>query len=222
MKTTYKLIIFVFFLLLWFSCKKDEVVDNSNDNFMVNINVTNLICFPNDSISLTFLINVTNGIPPYSYNWIKPSNFVGAGPFTINVKSDVTLDLEVSDGVNSKVKYLYEIQKDTIDSLKYDYRNTYIGNYKCEVTYRWATQDSSGVFQCYDTTYQDTLSASKHAQFDMLKISNIPDVQYYSKASVFLGPHTTVTFTSDSISIYFSLTPVGLYNWTYKGKKLNK
>ena len=209
--------------LLIFSCKKKgEEVDNSINNFKVNINVTNLICFPYDSISLTFLINVTHGTPPYSYNWINPSAFVGAGPFTINVKSDVNLDLEVSDASNNKVKYLCEIKKDTIDSLKYDYRNTYIGNYKCEVIYRWVTIDSGGVFHNHDTIYQDTLSVSKHTQFDMLKISNIPDVIYYPKYSAFLGYHTSVTFTSDSISIYYYLTPVGLFNWTYKGKKLNK
>jgi hypothetical protein len=142
--------------------------------------------------------------------------------YTYNVKSDVNLDLEVSDGNNNKVNYLYEIKKDTIDSLKYDYRNTYIGNYKCEVIYRWATQDSAGVYHCHDTTYNDTLSVSKHTQFDMMQISNIPDVKYYPNQSAFFGFHTTATFTSDSVDLYFFLTPVALYNWTYKGKKLNK
>jgi hypothetical protein len=167
-------------------------------------------------------MTATNGIEPYSYHWLNPKTLPGAGPFTINVKSDVYLDVEVSDARNIKEKYQCEIKKDTIDSLKYDYRNAYIGNYDCEVIYRWVNIDSGGVYHYYDTTYQDTVLVSKHKQFNMLKIENIPDLTYYPKYSGFMGYHTDVTFTNDSLDLYFFLTPVGFFNWTYKGRKLNK
>jgi len=208
------------FILLC-SCKKqgEEVHANSN-KFKVGIGISSLVCFPDDSISLSFQINAADGKPPYSYNWINPAGLKGAGPFTINVKSDVTLQVEVVDSIDDKVNLQYLIKKDTIDSLKYDFRNMFTGIYACEVIYRWATLDSNGVIHGHDTTYSDTLTVSKHAQFNMLKISNLPDVKYYARPSKFIGFRTTVTFTGDTIDAYYYQTPLALYNWTFKGIKI--
>lgn len=221
MRATTELLILASFLLLC-SCKKQgEGVNDNGNNFKVGIKVNSLICYPYDNISLSFFINVENGSPPYSYKWIEPESFSGPGPFTIKVKSDLLLKLEVSDAIIHKVTYRFVIRKDTIDSLKYDYRNKYIGDYACEVIYHETTIGPGGVITTQDTTYHDTITVSKHAQFDMLNISHIPEVTYDPKKSNFVGSRTTVTFKGDNIDAYYYQTPIALINWTYRGVKIN-
>ena len=129
--------------------------------------------------------------------------------------------MEVADAEGWRKLYRYRIRKDTIDSLKYDYRNPWVGSYDCEVVYRYVIPDSGGVFHGYDTTYRDTLAVSKHSAFNMLSIPNMPDVTYYPAFSGFMGYHTTVRFSNDSIDLYFYMTPVGLFNYTYKGRRMD-
>ena len=56
------------------------------------------------------------------------------------------------------------MKKDTIDSLKYDYRNLYTGLYDCKV-------DFLGIFP--DSIFYDTLNVLKHNKFRDLIIFNI-------------------------------------------------
>ncbi len=166
--------ILVAFLVL-FSCKKESEEENSTDNHLkVSASVTRLVYFPYDSISLTFLIEATNGTPPYSYHWINPPGFTGAGPFTIDVESDTTLEIEVSDAGNEKINYLYEIRKDTIDPLRYDYRDLYVGRYDCEVISTGLNGDMNGGSHWYKAIFRDTLLVSKDFRFNCLQNFRLP------------------------------------------------
>jgi hypothetical protein len=207
--------------LLIFACKKHgEEASPVTETLKAGVHVTRLVCFPYDSVSLTFIMQTEKGIPPYSYQWNSPPDFTGEGPFTMHLRNDTTLDVEVSDSVHHSQRYVCTIKKDTIDSLTWDYRNGYTGSYACEVFYRGVRIDTAGVWHHYDTTYQDTLSVSKHTLFNMLNITTMPELTYYPKYKDFRGYHTTAAFSNDSIDLYFFLTPVGLFNWTFKGKKL--
>lgn len=214
--------ILVAFLIL-FSCKKESEEENSIVNHLeVNASVTRLVYFPYDSISLTFLIEATNGTPPYNHHWINPPGFTGAGPFTIDVESDTTLEVEVSDAGNEKINYLYEVRKDTIDPLKYDYRDLYAGRYGCTVVYKWYVEDSTGAMHFYDTTYLDTLTVLKDPLFNYLKIAKFQPLKYYVGGVYFMTGNTSATLRNDSIYLYSFYTPLALYSWSYRGKKMKE
>jgi hypothetical protein len=166
---------------------------------------------------MTFVISSMNGKAPYKYNWNKPDTFSGEGPFTIHINSNISLDVEVVDADNSKIEFLYEIKKDTIDSLKYDYRNAYVGFCNCTVNYVDAHQNPA-VY----STYQDTIEVLKHRDFKKLQISNIQDVDFYFKKLTFGGYHLSGQFKNDSIGFYYYLTPAAIFSYTYKGVKINE
>ncbi len=197
------------------ACKKDT----EPLNFKTDIRITNLICYQNDSISMTFLITSTGGKSPYIYNWINPDSLTGEGPFTINIQNNIILEVETIDANQNKIKFQYEIKKDTIDPLKYDYRNAFIGFYDCEVKHRWA-EDSSGTYITHQNIYQDTIEVTKNSDFGMLNISDQHDLVFNYRDSTFSGYHAYGEFQNDSITFYYYFTPVGLVNYTYKGKKI--
>ncbi len=211
MKTILKFVVLMSFFFI-ISCRKDT----DKLTFDVSMNITSLICYPNDSISMTFYVNSSNGKAPYNYNWINPDTFAGEGPFTINININILLDLEVIDANNTKMRFRYEIKKDTIDSLKFDYRNAYTGLYDCTVNYCDAHQNPA-VY----STYQDTIDIFKHNDFKMLQISNIQEVDFNFRKLTFGGYHLSGKFKNDSIKFYYFLTPAAIYNYTYKGKKIN-
>jgi hypothetical protein len=223
MNTFFKIVI-LNAIITFFSCEKSNPGNEDikkNVDFNVNLELSALTCYPDDSILMTFRINSTNGIAPYMYNWINPDSLVGGGPFTVGLKSNLVLNGEVFDADSNKMEFHYEVLRDTIDFLEFDYRNRVVGLYDCRVVYRATTQDILGNFITHETIYQDTIEVSKHSEFKMLKISNLPDVNYNFKDLSFEAYHTSGHFKADSISLYYFQTPVGLYNWTYKGKKLN-
>jgi hypothetical protein len=212
---------FLFYFAVCFSCKQDEKGIKENTVFNNDLEIISLICYPNDSISLSFTINSTNGTAPYNYKWLNPDTLAGEGPFTIWLKNNLLLDVEIFDADQDEMEFYYEILKDTIDCVENDYRNIVTGLYNCEVIYHWTTQDPPGNFITNDSIFQDTIEISKDSDVKMLKISNFPDVNYYYRSSSFDGYHLSGYFRNDSISFYYFGTPVGLYNWTYKGKKIN-
>lgn len=218
MKITSILILVIIVILQ--SCKRDhEPLTFEND-----IKITNLICYPNDSISMTFSITSTEGNPPYNYKWIKPDYLNGNGPFTIEIDGDINLQLEVTDANNSKVNFQYEIKKDTIDPLKYDYRNSLVGRYKCDAVYTSTSSDGSGNWITQKTKFQDTIEVKKNLNFTRLSFSGInvavSEVDFNFKNSTFSGYHTSGEINNDSISMYTYYTPVGLYNYRYNGVKI--
>ena len=205
-------------LILLHSCKNE----NEQLSFNVDIDFINLVCYPNDSISTTFVIAPSGGKAPYMYNWINPGSFVGEGPFTMHVKNNIMLELEVVDANNTNVKFQYEIIKDTIDPLKYDYRNAFAGFYDCDVNYRWV-EDSNGTWISHHRNYQDTIEVIKNGDFQMINISTVqPDLNFNYNDSTFRGYHTSGKFHNDSIAFNYFATPVALYSWDYKGGKIKQ
>jgi len=216
MKTVFKLLLLTA-LFLSHSCKgEDEQL-----SLKASINFTSIVCYPNDSISTTFIIVATGGKSPYIFNWTHPESFIGEGPFTMNIKYNTLLTVEVIDANNAKVDFQYEIVKDTIDPSKYDYRNAFTGMYNCEVNHRWV-EDSSGTWVSRHSAYNDTIVVKKHSDFQMIIISDwLPDLNLNYRDSTFSGYHTYGKFENDSIRFNYFQTPVAMYSWDYKGGKIN-
>jgi hypothetical protein len=214
-------IVLLFCCIVLLSCKQENKDAKENVDFNVRLEISGLQYYPNDSISMSFRIKSSNGIAPYTCKWINPDTLIGEGPFTICLTGNLLLDVEVLDAGLNKMEFHYEILKDTIDFRKNDYRNVLTGFYKCEVVYHWATEDSPGNFITHDSIYHDTIEISKHSDVKMLKISDFPDVNYNFINSSFDGYHLSGYFKNDSIIFYYFATPVALYNWTYKGGKIN-
>jgi hypothetical protein len=103
-----------------------------------------------------------------------------------------------------------------------DYRDPYVGFYKCQVNERQSVLDTSGVFHTFYSYYIDTIEVSKGIGDNMLKISWIPDVVLYQKTLTFEGFHTTGSFKNDSIEIYHFFTPIAISSVEYRGKKMQK
>lgn len=203
------------------ACKKQEVSDQDTKmkTFDVSIEISDLTYFPGDSISMTFSVKANDGTPPYKYYWHTPDTLSGSGPYTIQLKKDFTADLTVKDVNNTTVDFQYTLLKDTIDSLKYDYRNPYLGLYKCKVKYC--------DYNSYDTVYctigKDTLLVSKedvHTDFTQLYTS-VARVDFNFKTLSFSGYHTCGYFYGDSIYVYTYLTPIALYTYEYWGSKID-
>lgn len=175
--------------------------------------VIEIVCFPNDIIYMTFKIIPEGGKEPYQIKWNEPSNFQGEGPFSVKINSDLSLNFMIQDSENISKRLSYEIKKDTIDSLKYDYRNRYIGTYSCDVVYSYI--DS---FRYYN----DNLTVSKTDGFRNILITNNENDwgMNYLDSNQFYGYHRGVTFSNDSI--YFSESgPLGFYYTnTYKGIRI--
>lgn len=216
MKKYFRLFI-LFILVFSLSCKDD----NESLNFKNDIKITNLVCYPDESIMMTFSLTSTGGNPPYTYHWITPDTLVGKGPFTINITNNPLLELEAIDANLTKIKFQYTVQKDTIDPLKYDYRNSFLGFYNCQVVHRWA-EFSDGTFISHEEIYRDTIEVTKNSDFTKINISDKPNLKMDYKDSTFEGYHLNGKFYQDSISLYDFVTPAGLHNFSYKGKKIIK
>lgn len=201
MKTFIKFFV-LYALLPVFACHKENPPDNPQLNFIVRIEIISLTCFPHDSISITFKISSTDGKPPYTYKWINPATFTGEGPFTLNIQNNTNLDVIVSDSIYRKFKFHYEIKKDTIDSLKYDYRNLYIGKYKGTFIRTWKPMQS--LYPVTDIYTDYVLSLTKHKDFRMLAISYWGDFYLKIKDLTLIGPYKSMYghFEQDKIEIY--------------------
>lgn len=188
------------------SCEKPAGLD-------FNFQALETICFPDDNIYVTFKIIPKGGNDPYLINWYEPSGFQGEGPFSVRLTNDLLLDFEIQDSEGNSKRASHKIVKDTIDSLKYDYRNRYIGSYSCNVRYSYI--DSVRY-------YFDTLAVTKPEGFRNVVISNTLNNwgMNYLDSNQFYGYHRGVTFSNDSI--YFSESgPLGYYYTnTYTGVKL--
>jgi len=165
------------------------------------------VFFPENKIYMTFKIIPKGGDEPYSIKWHEPSNLQGEGPFTVKIDSDLSLDFEIQDSENEIKHLTYKIVKDTIDSLKYDYRNKFIGNYSCNVRYTYRDTDIDSV-----RDYFDTLMVTKPEGFLGISVSNKKKSwgMSYNDSNEFYGYHRFVSFNHDSI--YFTESgPLGFY-----------
>jgi hypothetical protein len=201
------ILIFPFILLIGIiSCEKKQELSFS-------FKVMDLVYFPDNEIYMSFKIIPQGGNPPYFIKWFEPATFLGEGPFSVKLIDDLILDFELEDSENKITRLSHKILKDTIDSLKYDYRNMYIGSYSCDVKYSYI--DSIRY-------YHDTLTVAKMSGFKNLLITNKHNnwSMDYSSLNQFYGYHRGLSFRNDSI--FFSESgPLGAYYTnTYKGIKI--
>jgi len=189
------------------SCKKD-----SGPSF--NFNLLEIVCYPDNNTYITFKIIPIGENEPLNIIWNDPSNFTGQGPFTVKSDSNILLDFEIQDFENISKRFTYELKNETRDSLKYDYRDKYIGSYICDVITK---------YQSSTEYHNDTLIVSKTGGFKNLTISNLHNNwgMNYNGSDDFYGYHSFVSFINDSI--YFSESgPMGFYYTnTYKGGKIS-
>jgi len=202
------------------SCENNNTTQENKD-FNVDLEISNLICFPDDSICMTFGLRVSDGVVPYAYNWFHPDTLTGAGPFSLGLRGNLLLNAEVTDADGNTMVIHKEILKDTIDFPRYDYRNRYAGFYECDVVYHWTTEETPGNWVTRTEVFKDTIEVLKPADTRTLKIWNIQDVSLNYRDMSFTGYHADGYFREDSIHFYYFATPVGLYNWSYDGKKLD-
>jgi len=214
----------VILVLLNFSCEKDR---NPKINF--EFRATGIISYPDKHISITFDVVPEVDKEHCTINWYSPDSLKGNGPYTINISGNLMLDFEIYDNQNTTQRFQYEIKADTIDSLKYDYRNNYIGTYSCSAAY---SNNGSTEY------YKDTLTVVKNNAFNMLNILTKQDIannyegskMIYlnsngfnsSPAGGFFGYHSGASFYTDSIH-YATSGPLGYYySIVYDGVRISR
>jgi len=210
------LILIITFLLILFSCKKS---DESQNKIIPEIRINNIVCYPNDRISMEFEIIIKKGKEPFSYQWINPDTLKGSGPFTINLVSNLEIDVIITDSNNNNIEYIYVIKKESYDSLDYDYRNPYIGFYRCKVE-----RNFEAPYDEIDTIYYDTVEISKHEVFTELNTSvHYSSVNFNYRSLIFSGYRISGRFINkDSISIFtWEMMEPGAPCHNYRGKKMN-
>jgi hypothetical protein len=223
--SNHKLLFTVILILINFSCEKENII-----KLDFEFQTTEIIYYPDKHILMTFNILPKGGKEPYTFKWVNPDSLKQEGPFAINISGNQILDFEILDVNNHSQRFTYEINADTIDSNKYDYRNKYIGKYRCKVTY--SSTDGS------TKQYQDTLSVIKNSSFNMLNILTKSDMKnnysgnkmtylnsngyYNSPTGAFYGYHSGVSFANDSI--YYSVQgPLAdYYSFDFDGILINK
>ena len=213
---------FVFITLITFSflqcCNQQNDISSE---FIMN----NMVYYPNDSISMEFELVIEVEEPPYTVQWNYPDSLEGTGPFTIPIAEDLQLDATIIDAHNQQFEFLHLIQKDTIDPLKYDYRNPYLGFYECKVYLSDYYPRPAG----FDTVYMDTLEVSKHDEFTALIVSyetyrdpnHRESVEFNYRLLEFRTYHTRCFFYSED-SIFYShyWSAGGFPGWGWTGRKI--
>lgn len=217
------IVIFLVLLLTGASCHKTETKKESDFQLVVN----KLIFYPEKHVALNFTIAPIDETEPYTLKWYNPDSLTGTGPHTLRFSENTLVDFEVLiPGLASK-RFSWQVLFDTIDSVKYDYRNNYEGRYICEVK---STSNGTTV------TYQDTLNVLKNSVFPRVNIQNRTDIQQQWEGNVmiyqnangfnnsadgeFFGYHSGVTFRNDSL-FYTISGPLGnYYTMVYKGIKI--
>lgn len=204
-KKTIILICIIGFLHSLMSCEKKEEIS-------FEFQQIDLVCFPDDRIYLTFGVIPEGGTEPYQIEWYEPSGLQGFGPLLVKVSDNLLFDFKITDVEQMSERNVYEIKKDTIDSLQYDYRNGFAGIYICSVVNAYAGTEKY---------YFDTLTVSKPDDFRSILIST-SEINWgmsYLDSNQFYGYHRGVTFSNDSIRFSES-GPLGhYYTNTYRGRK---
>ncbi|HET6556475.1 MAG TPA: hypothetical protein VFG54_04115 [Prolixibacteraceae bacterium] len=204
---------------LFQNCHK-ESYEPRND-FKADLLVKRLICYPNDSISLSFELLPKDGNGSYSYQWMMPDTMKGSGPFTVNLNEDLKILVKIRDAKSKQLDYTHIIQKDTIDSLKYDYRNHIIGNYICDYQEWYPTSTDSGWVHIRNK-YRDTLIVYKSEVFNNIACNIFNELTFNRKTNKFTYEWGSV-FSSIYVvndSVYFGHSRLARYGLSGKGKKM--
>jgi hypothetical protein len=208
------------FLLLFvvavLSCKKEkkesENVPVPPEDIKVEMKISEQTYYPRDSISMTFSLSVSGGVPPYSFKWKNPTYLAGTdgGPHTVAVLSDVIIEADIIDNTGTLKNFKYNVIKSAIDPESHDYRNKDIGKFACTVI---LTSSWSGA---YENTWLDTLVVSKSADITKLNFSTYNEQDLHIDQS-FLSSRMSGRFYKDSVYFSYKHTPNVL---TYRGKKM--
>lgn len=218
-----KILLITILLFIGYACEKEK---NRMTEF--EFQTMDITYYPEKQITMIFDIVPKGDLENYTVKWFNPDTLEDRGPYKIKFSTDIILDYEVLENGNTVQRFQYEIQPDTIDSLKYDYRNNYIGIYRCNVKYSF--EDSTSYFQ-------DTLTVVKNNTFSMLNILTPHDIlnNYEGNKMTYLnsngynnyptgdfyGYHAGVSFSNDSIH-YSASGPLGFYYTnSYEGVKIN-
>jgi hypothetical protein len=208
-------------VLLIFSCQKEK-----SSELKFEFQAMDIIYYPDKTISMTFKIIPGGNNGPFIIKWFEPAHFQGEGPISVNMNSDLKLDFEIQDAENASKRFAYEIKVDDIDSLNYDYRNRYIGEYSCNVT-----SSNNGSKE----TYIDTLRIVKNDIFKFLNILTRNDIIQNYEGSLmiynsnydlnnpsnnFFGYHSAARFSNDSIHYAVSGPMGNYYTNVYEGIRI--
>lgn len=163
-----------------------------------------------------------DGNGPYSYQWIMPDTMKGNGPFTVNLKENLKIVVKITDANSKQLDYTHIIRKDTIDSLKYDYRNHIIGNYISDFEEWYPVPTSSGWEQVRNN-YRDTLFIDKSEKFNTIVCGNYNELTYNRKINGFTyewgSVYSSVHILKDSVRYGYSR--LARYTLAAKGKRLD-
>ncbi len=204
---------------LLISCKKD-LTEAPRSDFKADLLINKLICYPNDSTSLSFELSPKEGNGLYSYKWILPDTFTGSGPFVVNLVEDLKISVTIKDSNLKQLDFSSIILKDTIDSLKYDYRNDFIGDYICDIDNSWPQVVNSN-WEILHKRERDTITVYKSQLFSNIIVFN--ELKYYKENKFGRNDGsewTNVSFTEDSVYYYYSR--LARYWSKIKGKKLKR
>lgn len=206
----------VFAAISLYACKKNE--DDHIYSLKVNYKTIGLYCYPESRIQWSFSVYVENGVPPYHYNWIRPEITSEGDTFAIDITENPVIRLEIEDAEENWGKLNLKIKKDTIDSLKYDYRNLYIGEYRGMTTayyYDWHSMPGPEY-----TLYADTFFVQKAEKFSQVMINTWKlDFDYNSSTFSYLnGGYANSHLYNDTLYLY---SHTGLYDsHTFIGTKI--
>lgn len=205
---------------LFHSCDKE--FDEPRSDFKADLLVDRLICYPNDSISLSFELVPKEGNGPYSYQWIMPDTMKGNGPFTVNLKQDLKILVKITDADSKQLDYTYIVKKDTIDSLRYDYRNPIIGSYISDFKEWYPVLTTSGWEQVRNN-YRDTLFIHKSEKFNTVVCGNYNELTYNRKTHIFTYEWGSVYSSVYAIkdSVFYGYSRLARYTLAAKGKRLD-
>lgn len=196
------------------SCVKEKRSDLNYD-----LAISELRYSPEQTAEMNLTLIPGGRYDPFSLVWNEPSTFVGEGPFPVEISRSMILDFEIHDSEGFSQRFSHEIRTDTIDSLRFDYRNAYIGDYSCQYTYTYEEELDYGI---------DTLRVIKNEAFDQMNILTGNDrlrgyegnKMTYLWEDAFYGYHSSVIFSGDSI-YFMESGPLGQYNTMYyRGTKI--
>jgi hypothetical protein len=198
------------FIIAFYACGKNE-----NDhiyNLKVNYKTNNLYCYPEGRIIWSLLLDVENGVPPYNYNWISPEIANEGDTVIIDLTTNQVIHLEIEDAEKNRGRLNLKIRNDTIDSLKYDYRNQYIGEYIGVMTdyyYDWHMMPAP----VYTNTV-DTFFVQKTDKFSQVMLHYwVLDFDFNTRSFSYIFPSYAYAYLRNDSLIYYSHT--GLYESYY-------
>lgn len=201
-----KFMLFVFIITLYACGKKG---DDHIYNLKVSYKTNNLYCYPEKKILWSFLLDVENGVPPYNYNWISPEITYEGDTVNIDLTNNPVIHLEIEDAEKNWGKLTLKIRNDTIDSLKYDYRNQFIGEYiglMTEYYYDWHMMPAP-VY----TSVTDTFLVQKAEKFSQVKLKyrNL-DFDFNTRTFSYVYPAYSYTYIHNDTLYYYAHS--GLYD----------